>query len=479
MKRAGTLLGKQLSNDVLAFQEDDESPSLILLLGKGNNTGDALYAAASFSENFPDATVHLFCCWNPNTWSDPVFRAFEALQDCAEIASIINLQSEASFADPLEVITSQAECCIAIDGIFGMNFKTPLQGHPADLIQAVNQSANIRLRVAVDIPSGLSENAQITGQCFHSDITYATGILKTPSAFGSLSVVGRLKMIDLNFFDEHSYEETGTVFSPKALKIRPRKPNTDKRSYGHLFIIAGSRQMPGALMMATQAAIRSGVGLVTVCAPESLCIQAAVHFPEAMWIPAPESESGELSLEAAGLFAQHASRATALLIGPGMGRGAETQDLIQCVIENSEDIPLILDADALQPRQIEAVQSTKSLRPGTIITPHPGELRRIMPSNTASSLAEHLDGIVVEKGPRTWVHSPERSTLIPFGNPVLARGGSGDILAGLIAGNTASQPNDLEASACYATALHARAADRLACAKGERHIATTDLFAYL
>ncbi|MGB0370327.1 MAG: NAD(P)H-hydrate dehydratase [Opitutales bacterium] len=480
MRRAGIELGKHLAQDVYTFIEEEESPDLILLLGKGNNTGDALYAASAFADSWPDCRVSLFCCWNPNSWSDPVFRAFETLQNTAEIFRIIDLNNEDAWENALQKAIESTECPIVLDGIFGMSFRPPLRGFPEALITLINDSDAIRLRVAVDMPSGLSEaSANYSTNHFRSDLTYATGILKTLPTYAPCREVGRLRMIDLDFFENTDDSNSDHVLSPKSLLPSARPCNTDKRTFGHVFLIAGSRRMPGALIMATQAAIRSGVGLVTVCAPESICIQASIQLPEAMWVPLPESISGDLDLQAMPVIRKHISRASSLLIGPGMGRSQSTQDLIQSMIEELEDIPLILDADALQQENIEAASASKDNRPGTILTPHAGEMSRISGDLPPRELAALVGGIVVEKGPRTWIHSESDSTLIPFGSPVLARGGSGDILAGLVAGAAAARPDALEHAASYATAIHGRAADRLARTKGEKHIATTDLLEYL
>ena len=480
MKRAGLTLGKMLADDVNAFVADDESPELILLLGKGNNTGDALYAAAAFAEEWTDTRILVLCCWNPNTWSDAVYRAFETVQNIAEISHIIDLNSEENWENAVGAALNSCTCTIALDGIFGMSFKPPVQGIAESLLSYINAHESFRLRVAVDMPSGLSEGTEANSQTvFQSDLTYATGILKTPVTRASEDLIGRIRMIDLGFFTGAESADEENVCAPSILHPKPRAPISDKRTYGHVFIIAGSRRMPGALFMATAAAIHSGAGLVTVCAPESLCSLAATRFPEAMWIPAPETFAGDLSLPTLDTFREHINRASALLIGPGMGRANETQLLIESLIRESEDIPLILDADALQSRQIEIAAEMRDLRPGTILTPHAGELARISSGTSPTVLAEQVGGVVVEKGPRTWVHTENDSTLIPFGNPVLARGGSGDILAGLIAGQAAANPDQLDYASCIGAALHGRAADRLAQLKGEERAATTDLLEFL
>ena len=480
MRRAGLALGKHLAEDAQAFLEPGEAPQLVLLLGKGNNAGDAIYAAAAFTEAHPEARVILICCWNPSAWSDAVYRAYEAVQNNAAISHVIDISNEGDWEQAINDALSTCPCPITVDGIFGMSFQPPVSGHPENLLNFINAHEAFRLRVAVDIPSGLSESTNSLGQTvFQSDLTYATGILKTPVTQAAPEIVGRLRMIDLDFFNGPEQPDANSVCTPNILKPTPRAAETDKRTYGHVFIVAGSRRMPGALFMATAAAIRSGTGLVTVCAPESLCAVAAARFPEAMWIPAPETFDGDLSLPALEVFREHISRASSLLIGPGMGRFEETQLLIESLIREAEDIPLVLDADALQPRQIEIAAETRDLRPGTILTPHAGEWARIHSGAKPQALAEPVGGIVIEKGPRTWVHSESDSTLIPFGNPVLARGGSGDILAGLVAGQVAAHPDSLDYASCYAAALHGRAADRLAIDKGEQHVGTTDLLGYL
>ena len=271
------------------------------------------------------------------------------------------------------------------------------------------------------------------------------------------------------------------VLNARALEgMRRLRPTLcDKRSFGHLLIVAGSRQMPGAMILCVQAAIRSGVGRVTVLVPQSLLPQVALAAPEAMWLAGAETTRGQLSGRALDLLQEQNGCFTACVCGPGMGSGSDTLELVQGLIQQSA-LPLLLDADALQPEIIPALKLRSLAKDSAtvILTPHLGEYRRLLQSNVLDSAAEKLHQfskntgcVTVLKSAQTCFSNGEQLVYSPFGGPVLARGGSGDLLAGLIAGNLAQPGSDSLAALACGLALHGQAADALAVAKGAHCVA--------
>jgi ADP-dependent NAD(P)H-hydrate dehydratase / NAD(P)H-hydrate epimerase len=255
---------------------------------------------------------------------------------------------------------------------------------------------------------------------------------------------------------------TPAVLDPlKAL----RPARSDKRTYGHVFIMGGSRNYPGAVLMSVLAALRSGAGLVTAFVPESLAAAFAARAPEAMWVGWPETPDGGLSLEGHYLLREKQTRATVLLVGPGLGREAETLALVKDVVAQSP-VPLVIDADALQPDIVAAGKSP------CILTPHAGEWARIERAVTA-------DKVVIRKGPVTCVQAGGMRYHSFFGGPVLARGGSGDLLAGTTAALLAQTPDDAAGAAIKATVWHGMAADALARAHGQVSVTTTELLDFM
>jgi NAD(P)H-hydrate epimerase len=244
-----------------------------------------------------------------------------------------------------------------------------------------------------------------------------------------------------------------------------REARSDKRTYGHVFIVGGSRNYPGAVLMSVLAAVRSGAGLVTAFVPESLVTAFAARVPEAMWVGWPETPDGGLALEGSHLLREKIGRASALLIGPGLGREAETLALAKDIVAQV-NVPLVIDADALQP---DIVGVGKAPR---ILTPHAGEWARIEKRVTA-------EAVLVRKGPITAVQHAGVRYHSFFGGPVLARGGSGDMLAGLTAGLLAQTPEDVCGAAARGVVWHGMAADALARACGQVAVRTTELLDYL
>ena len=239
--------------------------------------------------------------------------------------------------------------------------------------------------------------------------------------------------------------------------------------------------------MTVQAALRSGVGLLTAFVPVSLAPKYAARFPEAMWMGCPETANGGLAAATLAEIQERMSRATAIVIGPGLSAEAECLALA-CAIVREAQIPLLLDADALR-SDIVAAAAKKRL----ILTPHTGEWQRLndgaefRPVRGGQSAG---DIVAVRKGYPTFLErcsgrSGSDVAIEPtiaysfFGGPVLARGGSGDLLAGLIGGLLAQQPENLWLAAARGVVWHGLAADLLARAQGQVAVQTTQLLDYL
>jgi len=222
-----------------------------------------------------------------------------------------------------------------------------------------------------------------------------------------------------------------------------------------------------------QAALRSGVGLLTAFVPASLVPEYAARLPEAMWVAWPESPTGGLSPNGLHLIQEKLPRATALVIGPGLGAELETLGLVWEMVRDTS-LPVLLDADALRP---EILNSTVGKR--MIVTPHAGEFHRIAGEADLRAFAAKQQAVVVLKGSPTQISDGKGTYFSLCGGPVLARGGSGDLLAGLIGGLLAQTPDDLLLAACRGVVWHGVAADLLARDKGQVAVQTTQLLDYL
>jgi len=476
---------------------------LLVLVGKGHNGGDALIAAESILEKYTgvqsatsaQARAELVFVFGERALKPLAWRAWVRLQ--TRFPDRVQVLTERDLAERVAAGEHYALC---LDGVFGFQFRPPLGERAAAMIAAAN-TLSVGLRVAVDLPSGWGEPG-----AFRADFTYATGILKR-EALG-LQNAGRLRFIDLGFFQnaEPEVHSLDRVITPDVLApLRGwRDPHSDKRTQGHVFVLAGSREYPGAALMCVLAALRSGAGLVTGFVPESLVAAFAASVPEAIWVGWPETPSGGLALEGEYLLRERLARAgenCALVIGPGIGRERETQVLVGEVLNAySGSLPVLIDADALQ------LELLKNARGPLVLTPHAGEFRRLSgaapdgakpPSDDAlRNFARWTGALVVLKGPETRIcdglaarngessAEGEGTFALPiyhslFGGPVLSRGGTGDLLAGMIATQLARKPEQLWEATCRAVAWHGLAAEALERTQGAEAVRTTDLLNYL
>ena len=452
MQAAGRAVAGAVVND---FREIGGLPAtgrILVLAGKGHNGGDALLAAMNLLERFPGATADVLPVFGTRPLRPLATRSLQAL-----------LQGAPGRVRTLPVLRAGSAYDLLLDGIFGFQFRPPVDAKVAALMAQVN-ALPIRMRAAVDLPSGVGGRAVIRADC-----TYATGSVKAPVVDpANAAAVGRLRYLDLGFFADAAgaagHERVLTLDVLATLRGW-RDPAGDKRSHGHLMIVGGSRSYPGSVLMAVLAALRSGAGLVTAFVPESVAPAFAARAPEAMWIGWPETPDGGLALEGAHLLRARWERATALAIGPGLGREAETLALAQDIVATAT-VPLVIDADALRP---EIVKAGKAPR---ILTPHAGEWERIAQAVPSSA-------VVIRKGPLTRITAGQENYFSPFGGPVLSRGGSGDLLAGLAGGLLAQAPSDPLNAAARATVWHGRAADLLAETHGQVAVNVTQLLDFL
>lgn len=228
-----------------------------------------------------------------------------------------------------------------------------------------------------------------------------------------------------------------------------RGPEDHKGVFGHVLVVAGSRGMGGAAILCARAALRSGAGLVTLAVPAGLQNAVFPQVPEALTLGLPENASGALRPEAVGrLKAAHKERGyTALAIGPGLSQSPDTARLVLHAL-SSLPLPAVVDADALNALAAQEISGVRELlrkrRHGCLFTPHAGEIARCLGFVTkdilkdrraaVEMLARQWGGVALLKGQRTLISSGSRTVLNPTGGPGLAKGGSGDVLTGLIAG---------------------------------------------
>jgi NAD(P)H-hydrate epimerase len=456
MVQAGRSVAQGILRD---FEEIGGFPAggrILVLAGKGNNTGDALIAAREVLERHPKARADVLFAFGSRPLKPLAARAWRGLTEAARgrVSSVT-----------AESIEKAYDLCLC--GIIGFRYRPPLPPEAASAIEVSGRCA-LRLSAAVDLPTGWGGAG-----AFRADFTYATGSVKAPLL--GCPNAGRLRYLDLGFFPGDEAKGDGDrVILPSVLQplagLRPA--SSDKRSQGHIFIVGGSGGYPGAILMTTLSALRSGVGLVTAFVPNSLVAAFASRAPEAMWVGMPETPGGGLARSGLKKIEDAIERASALVIGPGLGREPETLGLALEVVRAAK-VPLVIDADALQPNIVRAGSVAR------IVTPHEGEFKRIAKGASLQQLAKAVHGVVVRKGPITEISEGGAVYHSFFGGPVLSRGGSGDVLAGLVGGLLAQTPGDPLTAACRGAVWHGMAADALARARGQTAVRTLQLLDYL
>ena len=485
MIQAGQAIGHQLYTDYQEIGPLPPSPLIVILAGKGNNTGDALVATQTLLTYCPLAQVHIFLTAPTTTWRPHLLAAYTTLKSQTQVTEHPYFQ-EKPLATLLNSLTLYYPIHICIDGILGVAFHPPLPLHLQTLITIINDFPNIHLRAAIDLPSGIADTpSSIT---FKADFTYTPGTPKLPLFEPQNSTpVGRIRYLDLNFFatlPPPTSSNAPHLILPSILTpLKALRPSsTEKRKNGHLLLIGGSRNTPGAILMAAKTAATTGTGLLTVLTVKSIQPTLAAALPEAMWLPCEEDSNGLLNPQDVLTKLQSISpKIQAILIGPGIGPIGET---LTPLILSQTQIPTVIDAEALQPTLLPLLQTRSPQSPPIILTPHLGEWRRLTNIDPSPSNLLHFtqttQSVLTLKSPKTLITSPLHPlTYNITGGPVLSRGGTGDILSGLTASLLAQNPSDPYWASCAATYWHGLAADLLAQSQGQSAVKTTDLIDYL
>jgi len=280
----------------------------------------------------------------------------------------------------------------------------------------------------------------------------------------------------------HPGETDMAMVGTKIPDLPPRPDDAHKASFGHVAVVGGSKGFSGAPVLAGRASLRIGAGLVTVAGPETVISTAVAPFPELMSLPLPDSDGKLGALAVKHLLPLLKERATVLAIGPGLGRAKETVSCV-CRILNETGLPAVVDADALF-AVVKKVDVLKKRSASAVITPHPGEAARLldMPvdevqsdrEGAAESLVKNTGCVVVLKGHNTLVADGKRVYTNLTGGPELAKGGSGDVLTGVIAGLMAQGMAPFDA-AVLGVYLHGRAGELAAGILGSHSVMAGDV----
>ena len=449
-----------------------------VVAGPGGNGADALVVARQLLAAGTDVRAFLFAPSGPV--SEPVKRALRRLQSAGGGATDIDGMD----LGPLERAVGWAN--VAIDGLYGSGLSRPLEGTAVGILDLLNQAQV--LTVSLDVPSGIQADVgDVLGPAVKADVTLAMEFLKPAHfLFPASGLCGNVAVVSVDYPPDALAgvmpwaRVLDRVGGKQRLPLRP--PTGHKGTFGHVLLLAGSRGMVGAALLAGRSALRAGLGLLTIGIPASLAATVHAALPEALVVPLAE-EDGCLAPDAVAQLAPSFGRVDALAIGPGLSRSEGTCEAV-CATLEAYSGPVVVDADALyalsRHREILVTLAGRA-----ILTPHPGELAAF----TGGSATE-IDGrrveeaarfaaghgvITILKGRPTVIAFPEgKLYLNPTGNAGLATGGSGDVLTGLVAGLIAGGAS-LEDAALVGPYVHGVAAQLFSLDRSERSLVPSDI----
>jgi NAD(P)H-hydrate epimerase len=468
---------------------EPEAQKAVVFVGSGNNGGDGLVIARYLCEAGWKCSVHLLK--PPEKFTPDAAKNYQRFEKLLATNSGA-VQYDAHRPDwPDRVDEDTADADVLIDAIFGTGISGAPRGKALEMIEFANSLPGPM--VAVDIPSGVNgTTGQAGGEAIVADYTVTIGAPKTGLLFHpGKSHAGEVTVVDIGFPEEIIAKHGDRVYLldrvEAAYRMPFRAPDAHKFSAGTLLMIAGSNQYRGAAMLAGEAAMRMGCGMLYLGVPASIRPQIDAGVREAITFPLPETADGTVAEEAAQVVASYLERADAVAIGPGMGRNQETDRFIQQFVVSSK-MPIVVDADA-----ITAFAGTPalidSLPADAVITPHSGELKRLLGTDipeipparidTTMQLAKRLGCTLLHKGAPSLIADPREGLWInTSGNAALASGGTGDVLTGLVGGLLAQGAGPMDA-ACSASFVHGRAGEFAAEDLGIRGVIAGDLLLYL
>lgn len=455
--------GHAVALRVIERLKNQPDARVTVLVGAGNNGGDGLVAGLVVAQQTKALVRFYLLKSRPD--DDPNFAAVRDANLSVAFAT--------DDRDGRVLRNMVASADVVVDALFGIGLKLPLRSDAAKTLRLVNQALNDTQSpeqplgilvsptdpasrphhtkpfvIAVDCPSGLDcDTGELDTNTIHADetvtfIAVKRGLIEFPGA----AAVGQLHVATIGLTDDfpelnpilHTLADAAVVAS-----LLPERPlNANKGTFGKVLVVAGSTNFVGAAGLTATSAYRSGAGLVTIAAPQSVVAALAGHFLEPTWLPLSEANGGIAAEASAGLMSEVASY-SGVLFGPGWGKAKSTHDLLLSLLTQKLP-PLIIDADGLNLLS-EIDEWWTRLPAETVITPHPGEMGRLAKMSTeevqadrwkiAAEKAAAWNVILVLKGAHTLVAAPDgRITALPFKSDALSTAGTGDVLAGLIAG---------------------------------------------
>lgn len=467
MERAGVAMAEEILERL--------SPNHALVVcGGGNNGGDGFVIARELHRRGVEVSV---IATKDEYSGDPA----------TNLEAVRNLGIEVYGAEMLDELLNEMD--LVVDALLGTGFSGEVREKEAALIHRIS-SVPFPV-VAVDVPSGVDgSTGQVLGDAIYADLTVCAHAAKVGCVVSpGREHAGEAAVVDIGIPPEADMEPSLSWTDAGSLRgIIPRTVEpAHKYSAGALLVVAGSRSMTGAAVMSVGGAQRTGCGIVFLTTPESAAAAVDLRLTEALVSGAPEDDDGYLGEEALDTILERAERASALVVGPAIGSGDESRRLVEGILAGT-DLPILLDADALT--SLAGSDALAKRSASTVITPHAGELGRLLGSGakevsanrlySAKKAADEYGCCVLLKGSDTLVVHGDRMAVNSTGGVALATAGTGDILSGVI-GALLSRGMDPYEAARAGAWVHGRAAELWLEKTGwpAESLTATDLLPYL
>jgi len=488
----GTPFGELMENAgtaVAAFVRSHYSRArrVAVLCGTGNNGGDGFVAARSLLNAGVQVAVVL--AGDEAKLKGAAADAFGLLDRSAIAVTVLADETQAA---ELRALLNGVD--VVIDAVLGTGFKPPLRGLAAALRDGLHETS--MPVVAIDVPSGWdadSRDEKVEGS-FRADAVVTFTAPKPAHLFGHLTsaTLGPVVVAAIGTPEQAIVSQERIVWTGSSKRIfeAPREIDSNKGMYGHVLVVGGAAGKPGAPSMASLAALRMGAGLVTAAVAQSILETVALITPELMTVPLEECPDGSVAVANAWEESRERllKKISVLAIGPGLGTEGETPEFVRKLVAETT-LPVVVDADGLN-----AFKGRAELLQGhgrtMVLTPHPGEMGTLLGISTKEVQSDRLNlarkfatehGLtLVLKGWRTLVAHPDGTVAVnTTGNPAMAKGGSGDILTGIVAAALAQHPDRVAEAVNAAVYLHGLAADFAAVRRDEHTVLATDTVAHL
>jgi len=480
MENAG-LAVVQVVKDVLCSGVAQSRQRVAIFVGRGNNGGDGLVVARHLAHAGYKVNVYLLA--EPERFAGDASTNLQIVQNLhLPIKLLLSQEQLTEYQDEIQ------NSDVIVDAIFGTGLRGSVRGFAAEVIDFINRSVGCPV-ISIDLPSGLeSDTGRAEGVCVKATHTVTMGLPKCGLLlYPGADVTGKLTVADIGFPEgviDAQNISVNWVGECDTTQLKPQRARrAHKGTLGHVFLIAGSVGLTGAATLASEAVLRVGAGMATLAIPESLNAVMEQKLTEVMTIPLRETDEHTLSLSAEAKIFDFLPRADVAAIGPGLSRNPETVELIYRLCTKIE-LPKVIDADGLNALS-EKPELLGQLGSQTILTPHPGEMARLLGSSIqavesdrigiSQNFAKEHRVTLVLKGAPTVTTSPSGEVYInSTGNPGMATAGMGDVLTGAIAGLLAQGLTPVDA-AVLGVYIHGLAADIAAEKMGESGIIAGDV----